>query len=334
MNKLYALLLLVIVCGCEKAWMDKNVSTIDYNENFNYLWVDIKEGYSFFEYKNINWDSIGQAYQAQISDDMYTDEFFNLCFDMLLELEDGHVNLISPFNVSRYQVSWLGPENYNERLVEENYLSDKYMVTGAFTHDRIKSHDVAYVRYSSFSSNFSDNDLDLICSRYQEMDGLIFDIRQNGGGSVNNVFKLVNRFTTDPINLYQSRVKNGPGENDYTDFETAVSEPDNGVKFTAPIVILTDRGSYSASSFFTLAMRNLERVTIVGDSTGGGLGIPNGRQLPNGWSYRFSVSQTLTMDGENFEYGIPPDVKVDLNPNYLTNKQDDILNKAIEILQR
>ena len=65
--------------------------------------------------------------------------------------------------------------------------------------------------------------------------------------------------------------------------------------------ILTDRGTFSSGSHFTLAMRKVPHAVIMGDTTGGGMGLPNGGQLPNGWTYRFSVTSTRDLDGSNFD---------------------------------
>jgi C-terminal processing protease CtpA/Prc len=97
-------------------------------------------------------------------------------------------------------------------------------------------------------------------------------------------------------------------------------------------MVLTDRGSYSASTFFAVATKALPNVQLVGDTSGGGGGLPNGGQLPNGWTYRFSVSQTLYLNGDNSaENGVPPDYPVLFNWTDL--QKDEILDKAIDILQ-
>ncbi len=63
-------------------------------------------------------------------------------------------------------------------------------------------------------------------------------------------------------------------------------------------------------------------------TTGGGLGLPNGGQLPNGWTYRFSITQALTLDkNPNYENGVPPDIRVLFNWKDLT--KDEILERAI-----
>jgi hypothetical protein len=62
--------------------------------------------------------------------------------------------------------------------------------------------------------------------------------------------------------------------------------------------------------------------------TGGGLGLPNGGQLPNGWTYRFSVTQTLDLQLNNsFEEGVPPDIYQLFDWNNLM--KDEILERAI-----
>ena len=70
------------------------------------------------------------------------------------------------------------------------------------------------------------------------------------------------------------------------------------------------------------------------DTTGGGLGIPNGGQLPNGWTYRLSISRTLSPEGENYENGVPPDIYVNLDREAVNRGVDNLIEAAIrEILK-
>ena len=57
--------------------------------------------------------------------------------------------------------------------------------------------------------------------------------------------------------------------------------------------------------------------------------MPNGGQLPNGWTYRFSVTKTLSPEGKNFENGIPPDITVWLQDSTLNKGHDDIIERGI-----
>lgn len=94
-------------------------------------------------------------------------------------------------------------------------------------------------------------------------------------------------------------------------------------------MVLIDRGSYSATTFFALATKAFKNIKLIGDTTGGGGGLPNGGQLPNGWTYRFSVSQLLDLNGNNYaEDGVSPDIKAAFDWNDLT--KDEILERAIE----
>ena len=59
------------------------------------------------------------------------------------------------------------------------------------------------------------------------------------------------------------------------------------------VVVLTNRHSYSATNDFVNSMRCFPNVTLVGDKTGGGSGLPFSSELPNGWGVRFSASPHL-----------------------------------------
>ncbi len=79
-------------------------------------------------------------------------------------------------------------------------------------------------------------------------------------------------------------------------------------------------------------MRQLPNVTIVGDRTGGGSGLPFSSELPNGWSVRFSASPIYDPDMQHLEFGIDPDVKVDISSDDYNNNIDTIIEKAREII--
>jgi C-terminal processing protease CtpA/Prc len=127
-------------------------------------------------------------------------------------------------------------------------------------------------------------------------------------------------------------LKNGPGYDDFGEPADVYMEPVGFHVYTKPVVLLTNRGCYSATSFFSLAMKAFPHVIQVGDTTGGGLGSPAGFELPNGWAYRFSVSRTLTPDGQNYENGVPPEITVWMDPQNEVTGVDDIMEKAIEVI--
>ena len=87
-----------------------------------------------------------------------------------------------------------------------------------------------------------------------------------------------------------------------------LDHPAVGTIWLKPVVVLVNQGVYSAANDFTLRMKGLPQVKIVGVKTGGGGGLPMSSELPNGWAVRFSSSRTYDADGADIEQGITPDV--------------------------
>jgi C-terminal processing protease CtpA/Prc len=318
----------LLFLSCEKAVFSKKTENNARN-NFNYLWQEVNAKYSFFDIKNVNWQEVYDRYSPFVNNDMPDDSLFLVMANMLNELRDGHVNLISPFNISRYEFPLQGPENISFRVIKENYIGTDYITTGPFVHDFLRNQEIAYVRYASFANSFTDEQLDYMLSRYQYTKGMIFDIRGNGGGNASNVLKIINRFAKEPELLYSTQLKTGPGSNDFEDLASVKSSPSAKVTYLKAVYVLTDRGTFSAASFFSLCAQSMRSMVLVGDTTGGGLGIPNGGQLPNGWTYRFSVSRTLSPKNENYENGVPPDYYRVVNSSVLAGGTDEVLEFAM-----
>jgi C-terminal processing protease CtpA/Prc len=98
------------------------------------------------------------------------------------------------------------------------------------------------------------------------------------------------------------------------------------------VVILANRHTFSAANNFVQVMKSLPQVTIIGDRTGGGSGLPFTYNLPNGWNIRLSASPMLDAEGNDTEWGIDPDIKVDMAPDASLTGRDAILDCAIQHL--
>lgn len=331
-SKLGLLIIILVLSSCETVLFESDPSNSP-KEIFNYLWEQADEKYSFFEYKNIDWDSIYDVYDAKIDTGMTDEELFDTLALMLNELKDAHVNLFSPFNISRYSMVFQdSPPNFNYDVLRRNYLGEDYMITGSLINQIfiINSKKIGYIYYGSFSYSIDEDDMDYVLTRFKDVDGIIIDVRDNGGGDPANVFVFASRFTDKPVHVYSSKLKNGPDHNDFTSPTKIYLEPQESVTFTKPIVLLTNRSSYSATNIFTAIMSSLPQCTHVGDTSGGGGGVPIGGELPNGWTYRFSATQTLLPNGFNIESGIPPDIAVWNSANDEAAGVDSILEVAFK----
>ena len=62
-------------------------------------------------------------------------------------------------------------------------------------------------------------------------DGLIIDVRNNGGGNLTTAQKLAARFTNEKVLVGYIRHKTGPGHNDFSDPEPVYQEPSNSIRW-------------------------------------------------------------------------------------------------------
>jgi hypothetical protein len=325
--------------SCERAFMEQDEPKNPVNV-FDYLWNQVDQNYTFFDVKGIDWDSVREVYRPKVNDDLKNDSLFHVCAAMLNTLRDGHTNLISGFDVSRNDSVYYkmyAEKNINTEVVLLNYLTVNHHTTGSFKHNAIRDGQVAYLRYSSFSDNVSESVLKYLLKYYKSCSGIILDLRQNGGGSMSNIATLLSIFDNHHQPLYKTQVKSGPGHDDFAEAVTVYAADSSLLgqnPYTKPVAVLIDRGSYSATSFFAVCTQAYDNLRLFGDYSGGGLGVPNGGVLPNGWSYRFSVTRTIALDGQNYENGVPPDTRVILDPACTAQGIDNVIEAAADwILQ-
>ena len=337
MKKPFILIVLAFAfTSCERAFMEKDEPSNPVNV-FDYLWNQVDQQYAFFDVKNMDWDSVREVYRPMVNDNMSNDSLFRVCAAMLNTLQDGHTNLISGFDVSRNDSVYYkmyAEKNIDENVVLLNYLTVNHHTTGSFMHNAIRNGAVAYIRYSSFSDYISEGSLKYLVNRYKNCKGMVIDLRQNSGGSISNIAALLSIFDNHKQLLYQCQAKSGPAHDAFADALT-VYAADSSIlgknnAYTKPVAVLIDRGSYSATSFFAICTMAYDNIRLFGDYSGGGLGLPNGGVLPNGWTYRFSTTRTLAIDGQNYENGVPPDVRVLLDPACTAQGVDNVIEVAAE----
>ena len=304
--------------------------------NFEMLWTILDEHYCFFEEKGVHWQQVHDRYAPRISDAMTREELFNVCAEMLDELRDGHTNLSSGFATSYYRAWWSDyPQNFSERLIEQSYFNFNYITTGGIDYG-ILPQNVGYMRYPSFSYTIGEGNLDNILAYCATASGLIIDIRDNGGGSMTNVETLVARFISEPTLAGYICHKTGPGHNDFSEpFPYTYNPAAQGrQRWAKPVVILTNRSTFSAANNFVSVMQYLPQVKIVGARTGGGSGMPFNSELPNGWGVRFSACSVLDARGLTTEQGIDPSpgCAVNLDPEAALAGHDTMLDFAVELI--
>ncbi|NLO70254.1 MAG: S41 family peptidase [Porphyromonadaceae bacterium] len=303
-----------------------------YRGNFESLWKIIDTRYCYLDYKEIDWNTVYRKYSPQI--DTVTSKYglFDVLAEMLDELKDGHVNLYSSFDRSRYW-NWFSdyPSNFDSKIIfNAHYLGEKYRIAGPFRYKRIASDQVGYAYYGSFSSNFSYANIQALFDNFKNCKGMIIDVRNNSGGMVTNAELLSSFFFKEKTLTGYISHKIADGHSDFSKPTPVYTIPHKTMNWDKPIIILTNRMSYSATNEFICRMKYAPNAKIVGDKTGGGGGFPLSSELPNGWMVRFSASPMFNAEMEHTEWGIDPDKKVDMNIADKLAGMDTIIEEAVK----
>ncbi len=306
--------------------------------NFEALWKIIDEHYCFLDYNNkeygLDWNNIHTEYAKRITPNMNSKQLFDVLADMMNELRDGHVNLYSKDRVSQYR-AWFDdyPRNFDDSI-QSIYLGKDYEMVSGLKYC-ILPQNIGYIYCGSFQNVAGESTLDLILDYMAICNGIIIDVRNNGGGNLTMADKLAARFTNEKITTGYMTYKTGPGHNSFSTPQAITLDPPmDRVRWQKNAVVLTNRRSFSATNDFVNKMKQLPKVTIIGDKTGGGSGLPFSSEIPNGWSIRFSASPIYGPNMEELEFGIEPDIKVNISSEDYNRGIDTIIEAAIAFLNK
>lgn len=287
------------------------------------------------------WDSLTTLYKSQLMTTTSGATLFDIIGRMLLSFEDGHADLYDPQTVQAAdfysQFVRQKPTNFlGLGLIQNRYLTESNQLNSKVLAGRIGS-DIGYLRISSFyDANATFTVIDSILQKYSGLNGFIIDVRHNGGGQETNAITIASRFAdVDQYTTYSYvKTRIGPNRTDFSDFTGHSIKPIGSIHYRKPVVVLTNRRTFSGAEYFTLMLRSRLKTQQVGDTTFGGVFTdPAQHILPNGWIYRTAKSILYDAQKRPITGGIVPDITVQITmADSLANK-DAILEKAISLLK-
>lgn len=307
---------------------------------FDELWQTFDENYSYFEYKDIDWDDVHDRYQPNFNQTLTGDQFVDELLPLLGELHDWHIEVMRPDG------TWVGT---NPRTFTENYPHtprNRYLAGGASYQvlgDNVVRHawfadNIAYIRVDTFSTeafeSITDQEIENLFATYAAADGMIFDIRPNNGGDENMAARFTSRFTNQAVTFGYTETRNGPNHDDFDPLAEKALTPSAGTKFLGPTACLIGQKCLSSAEWCTLMMRACPNVVLFGDRTRGGSGFPRTFELTNGVQYKVSRWVAYTDELTIFEdVGIPPAVAVTTGESHgFDGEHDYVIEAAVDWL--
>jgi carboxyl-terminal processing protease len=288
-------LLAFVAAGCVDIFLPQQPAA-DPVTVFDAFWHEYDAHYAFFDLKSIDWDSVYDEYRPRIRPGMDESMLASTLGAITMNLRDGHADLYTPYGNYSYD-GWYTryPANFDSAR-----LFGRYVHSGPPSEAPVGplrapgllygwvSDRIGYIYIGTFDDDGVRKGIDRALADLMSrgVDGIVVDIRDNGGGSDKNTDAVAARLM-DRRRLYRHyKYRNGPRHDDFTPVFDGYIEPAGDHRFTGPVAVLTNRSVFSAAETFVLAMRVRPNTIIVGDTTGGGSGNPLWRELPNGWTFR------------------------------------------------
>lgn len=132
---------------------------------------------------------------------------------------------------------------------------------------------------------------------------IIFDLRANGGGWLNEAITVADLFLDEGLVLSQ-RNRKGVTEELYSH--------DGGIAENIPLVVLIDHGSASASEVVAGALQDHQRAVLIGQTSFGKGSVQNVHALSDGGELRITAASWYTPDGRRIHgIGLEPDIIIE-----------------------
>jgi len=180
-----------------------------------------------------------------------------------------------------------------------------------FTKVEILKGNIGYIDFWGFDelTESSKTKAKAVMAFVEDTDAVIFDLRQNGGGSAVMIQFISSHFFQNRTHL-NSFYNRKTGE--LTEFWT-FDDIDGKKRPNVPIYILTSDFTFSAAEEFAYNFKNLKRATVIGESTGGGANPVYFFDLGNGFRASIPISKAVNpISKTNWEgVGVQPDIAIE-----------------------
>lgn len=164
------------------------------------------------------------------------------------------------------------------------------------TYSNLSADGIGYVRLERFSNTAGDEVRQAIqeMKLKGEVKGLVLDLRGNPGGLLRSAVEVVSKFVPRGSPIVTTKGRRTETEKQFT----ALEEP---LLPTAPLVVLTDRNSASASEIVSGALQDLDRALIVGTRTFGKGLVQDVERLPYGAQLKFTTARYYIPSGRSIQ---------------------------------
>lgn len=189
---------------------------------------------------------------------------------------------------------------------------------------------IGYIRVTEFEDNTDEQFNEKLAElEKKNIKGLIIDLRNNGGGSLDTVVRMLDRILPEGMIVY-TKDKNGEG----MEFKSSDKE-----QIKIPLTVLINGNSASASEIFAGAVQDYKLGTLVGTTSFGKGIVQSVLPLNDGSAIKLTTSKYYTPKGRNIQgKGIDPDIEIELdekvaNKITITKEEDNQLQKAISTVK-
>ncbi len=162
--------------------------------------------------------------------------------------------------------------------------------------------DILYVEISSFNDSTAQEFRNLLVDLNKEPKKIILDLRNNGGGLVNQAIEIAKYLTPGGVVLYETN----------RDRDKLIPYSVNDQLFlNLPLVVLVNENSASASEILAGAIQDYKTGTLIGDSTFGKAVVQTVFPLPTGGALKLTTQRYLTPKKRDInKVGLEPDIKI------------------------
>lgn len=195
-------------------------------------------------------------------------------------------------------------------------IREERIVTGE---PQLFADNIAYFAQYTFTANAPEKVTDSLRQiMAQQPAALIWDLRSNGGGSMEATQQVLSHFIEDGT-LFLAELKDGR--------QRTFAATGDGLATEIPLVVLIGERTYSSAETAAVAIADHQRGILIGEPTHGKGTIQEVVDLVDGSKLQYTVAHWLSPTGQFYEgHGVPPDLFVAADP---ATDTDEVLAFAL-----